>query len=133
MAGTLTITDQNIGGPTRPVRKVTLAWVATAGGAVSGNYTDYLSGEIVRVVFDPGSPAPTNAYDVTLLDESGIDLLAGQGGNLSDTATTHVVPGVPLKDGTTTSTMPVQVDDKLQLVVANAGSGGAGAVILYMR
>lgn len=136
MAGSLTITDQvSVDRASRPVRKVTLAWTSSAGGAVSGNLTDYLSGALVRVVFIPGSGGvqPTDLYDVVLLDGSGLDLLAGQGANLSQSSTTHVCPGVPLKDGTTTSTTQVQIDDQLELQVANAGNAKQGTVVLYLR
>ena len=136
--GSITITDQNVRDKaTRPVRKVTLAWTSSAGGAVSGNPTDYISGELVRVVFVPGTAGaqPTNAYDVTLVISGGdgIDLLAGQGSNLANNANTHVKPGVPMKDGTTTTTAGICVDDKLELVVANAGDTKSGQVILYIR
>lgn len=134
MAGSVTITDQKfLDRASRPVRKITLSWVADGSGNVSGNLTDYVGGELLRVVFDPGSPAPTANHDIVLNDESGLDVLAGRGANLSATATTHVVPGVPFTDGTTASVRPVALDDKLELQVSNAGSGGAGSVILYVR
>lgn len=136
MAGSLSITDQVFADKiNRPVRKVSLAWTSTAGGAVSGNLTDYLSGVLARVAFVPNtsSTQPTNLYDITLLDENGIDVLAGQGADLSNATATAVIPGVPLKDGTTTSVGPAQIDDKLELRVANAGSAKTGTVVLYLR
>lgn len=136
MAGSLTITTQNLyRGPARPVMKIMLAWTCTAGGAVSGNYTDYVSGELLRVVFIPGGGgnAPTNLYDIVLNDENGLDILAGQGANLSSTVTTNVIPGVPVKDGTSTFTGAVSLDDKLELQVSNAGASKTGTVILYVR
>lgn len=136
MAGTLTVTKQSPGrGPGRPVTKIVLAWTSTAGGVVSGNLTDYVSGELVRVVFAPaaGGSQPSDAYDVTLVDEAGVDVLAGQGGNLSNANTTHVCPGVPHKDGTTTGTRPIALDDRLELVIANAGATKGGTITLYVR
>ena len=135
MAGTLTVTEQKFLHPQRPIRKYTLAWVSTAGGAVSGNETGYISGEILRVVFKPdgGGTQPTDLYDVTLLDDAGFDVLAGQGANLSNANTTNVCPGVPMKDGTTTSVRPQIVDDTLELQVSNAGSAKGGTIYLYVR
>ncbi len=104
------------------MRRLALAWVADASGAVSGTLTDYVSGELLRVVFIPGSPAPTAAYDVTVLDENARDVLGGTGANLSATVTSEAA-----------ATTPMPLDDKLELRVANAGSGGAGTVVLYIR
>jgi hypothetical protein len=100
-----------------------------------GTKTDRLNGALVRVVFVPSAApdAPTDNYDVTLLDGAGVDVLAGRGADLDTATTTHVVPGVSLTDGTTTSVTPVQVDDQLELRVANAGNGKRGSVILFLR
>jgi hypothetical protein len=134
--GTLTITDQSqLDRVFRPVRKITLAWTSTAGGAVSGILTDYLSGALVRVVFVPGAGGvqPTNLYDVTLLDEQGFDVLTGQAANLSNVTTTQLAPGTTCTDGITTFLVSPQIDDRLQLTVANAGNAKSGSLILYLR
>lgn len=142
MAGSVTVTNTTpLRGPGRPIQKINLTWTSSAGGAVSGNAFGPVAGEILRVVFVPNTDAsqPTTLYDVTLTilngdaGDDGLDLLAGQGANLANNANTHVVPGVPLKDGTTTSTRPIAVNDKLDLVVANAGNAKRGQVILYVR
>lgn len=138
MAGTVTET-RSFGDGTRReesrVNRIALAWTCTSGGAVSGNASATISGTILKVQFIPGSGGdqPTNAYDVTLTDTAGIDVLAGQGADLSNSTPTSVIPGVPLKDGTTTSVGPCVVNDPLTLVVANAGSVKSGTVVLYVR
>jgi hypothetical protein len=118
-----------------PVQRVELHWTSDASGNVSGTLTDRLNGALVRAAFSHSGPggAPTNLYDVTLLDGSGADVLGGQGANLAIASPSHVAPGVPLKDGTTTTTAPVQVDDQLELQVANAGNAKSGVVTLYIR
>lgn len=132
-AGTVTQTIE-AGRNARPVAKVALGWTASGGGAVNGNYTTRIGGTIVRVVFIPSTTAvPTNNYDVTLLDENGVDVLGGQGANLSDTTPTDMAPAMPLTDGVTSGLAPVAIDDILELRVTNAGANGAGQVILYMR
>jgi len=115
------------------VVKHTFAWVADGSGNATVASGFAISGQIMRVVFDPGSPEPTASYDITLTDADGVDVLASQGADLSETVTSHVCPGTPLKDGTTTSVVPIVVDSILTLNVSNAGSGGAGSVIVYVR
>lgn len=109
-------------------------WVSSSGGAASVASAVPVSGAIARVVFIPSaSAAPTDNYDVTLTDSDGIDVLAGQGANLDTANASSVCPGVPLKDGTTTSVLLTVVDSILTLTVANAGDTKAGKVVVYVR
>lgn len=121
--------------PGPSVRVYTLAWVSHTDGVVDLDTDQAVTGELLRVVFIPGSGGtqPTDAYDVLLKDTHGVDVLAGQGANLSNTTTTHVCPGVALKDGTTTSVRPVFLAGVLNLEVSNAGSGKSGQLVLYVR
>jgi hypothetical protein len=136
MAGSLT--QSNVYDPTVPraiVNRIALAWTSDASGNVSGNPTTTIFGTILKVEFVPGTggSAPTALYDVTLLNLSGLDVLAGQGADLSATVANAVCPGVPFKDGTTTGTVPCVVAEILSLVVANAGNLKSGTVVLYVR
>lgn len=93
-----------------------------------------ISGAIARVVFIPSaSAAPTANYDATLTDADSVDVLSGQGTNLSDTVSYSVCPGIPLKDGTTTSTILVIVNSVLTLNITNAGAAKSGKVVVYVR
>ena len=116
------------------IRKVSLAWTSDASGDASIT-TIKQAGILVGVAFVPGSGGsqPTNLYDVTLTDDNGVDILSGQGANLSNATATRVCPGVPFKDGTTTGTAPIPLDDTLDLVVAAAGNAKSGTVVLYLR
>ena len=129
--------DESIGVGGLPVRVYTYDWVSdVADGDVDDSVqTDLtrISGEILRVVTIPGSPAPTNGYDVVLTDEDGYDVLAGQAANRSSSTVQSVAPGVPLSDGTTTSVGPMPVHSKLTLGVTNAGNSKAGKVKVYVR
>jgi hypothetical protein len=129
-AGSVTVTQNLI----NPVRYV-LAWTSDASGNVSGIPAPTMNGTICKVEFVPGSGgnAPTDQYDVTLTDIAGVDVLGGQGANLSNAAASAVVPGVPFKDGTTISTAPCVISDPLTLNVTNAGNAKSGQVILYVR
>ncbi len=132
MAGSLTVTY----GETRTMRRVTFDWTSDASSAdVSGTKTKELSGIIERVTFipDSGDTQPTNEYDVTLEDENGVDVLGGNGADLSNAAASTVVPGVAFTDGVTTSVAKVAIDDQLELKVENAGNSNGGTVVLYLR
>lgn len=114
----------------------TWSWTSDSSGDVSGTVgtsTAAISGEILRCVTNPGSAAPSANYDIVINDADGIDVLAGQGANRHTTTSEHVKPGVPFKDGTTTSTAPVCVNGTLTLVVSNAGDSKNGTVVLYTR
>ena len=114
--------------------KHTFEWVSDGSGVAVLASGLPVSGEIQRVVFVPSLTLPPTAlYDVTLTDENGIDVLGAQGANLPASGNTNVCPGVPMKDGTTTGTIPFVVDGILTLNVANAGIGLSGKVIVYVR
>ena len=115
--------------------KITFAWTSDASGAVSGTLTGPLQGVIARVVFIPGTSGvqPTNAYDVTLLDGNGFDVLAGNGANLSNVTTTQVVPACSITDGVTPTVTPIYISDTLELQVANAGNAKSGTLVLYLE
>lgn len=116
------------------VVKHTFEWTSNASGNATIPSMLPVSGAIARVAFVPDSvAAPTASYDVTLTDSDGIDVLAGQGANLSDTLASHVCPGVPLKDGTTIGALVVVVDSVLTLNVSNAGNTKSGKVVVYVR
>lgn len=134
MAGSLGVANNNESLFGFPIRKYTLSLTSDASGNVSGNNTSRLSGTIVRVTFDPdGTDVPTSNYDLVLNDENGVDVLAGQGANLSDTTSTSVIPGIPFKDGTTTSVGPMVIDGELTPVASNMGNAKKTKIILYLR
>lgn len=130
MAGSISLTETKHG----VIRRTALAWTSDGSGDVNGT-TTALCGAIVRVEFIPGAGGvqPSALYDVTLLSASGIDLLAGQGANLSNSAASQVAPACPFTDGTTVSIAPPQVNEAVTLVVANAGNAKSGTVVIYTR
>jgi hypothetical protein len=115
------------------VRKYTLAWTSASDGSVALTTGEKVWGTICRVVINPGATAPTDNYDVTLTDESGVDILAGQGTDLDTTNTSSFVPLLEGTDGTTTAMMPIMVNDRLTLTIANAGDSKVGEIVLYAR
>lgn len=125
MAGSITVTTSQAGS----LVKYSIAWLCTAGGAVSANTFSVTAGELVQVGFvpDSGGTQPTDLYDVTLTDPNGIDILGGTGANLSNATASVAVPAVStyfrrtLEAGAYTP------------VVANAGNAKGGTIVLLLR
>lgn len=132
MAGTVTQSGELTGriGAGLVQRRV-VAWTSDASGNADGNIG--ISGTLLRVAFKPdtGDSQPTNLYDVTLTDYSGIDVLNGAGANLSNAAASATVPLTTGSDGVTM--LPTVVSDTLTLNVTNAGNAKRGELILYFR
>lgn len=104
------------------VDKHVVVWTSDASGDVSGSTVSVDFGTLLRVTFVPGSGGvqPSDLHDITLLDAYGIDLLLGQGANLSSSAPAAIQPGLIVEPG------------NLQLVVANAGNAKSGTVTLLI-
>ena len=108
------------------MKKIKWDWLRTDGGVVTGSKTvNKYSGEIIRLVTDPdaAAAAPTDNYDITILDDDGVDVLIGAGAN-RDTANTEQVIA---------SSLGCVVDSQLTLEIVNAGDAKAGLVILYIK
>lgn len=118
----MTITYDNSSG----IQKIKWDWASSSAGAVSEQTAQYYNGQIMRVVLSPDSATttqPTDAYDVTILDSDGYDVLGGLGANLTNAATVYKTQGDGL--GCVQST-------QLTLTVANAGDTKGGIVVLYL-
>lgn len=112
----------------------TLTWVAGSDhswtnyvlGSGASNTVGPIVGVIFRITTDPGSPAPTDNYGVTLLDSTSVDVLGGAC-LLRDTSNTE--SAVPLV-GTTPWPMPVA--GRLTLVISdNLVNSAAGVIYIY--
>lgn len=126
MASTITKTESNISpGKARELRLVKLAWLSHTDGVVTGDATSYrYTGKIVQVVFvpDTGGTAPDDQHDATLTDANSIDLLYGQGANLSGTQTVVIQ-----------SNLGYVVASTLTLAVTGAGSANGGTAYIYIQ
>jgi hypothetical protein len=123
-AGSVTVTAISVG--SSGTNRYALAWVSTAGGAVSANALGIRAGNIYQIQFVPdgGGTAPTALYDVLLNDTRGVDFLIGSGADLSATVSKLVQINPPLyHDG---------VAD-LDLVISNAGNAKGGTVYIWVR
>jgi hypothetical protein len=104
---------------------------------VNGTTFDMKMGTIVAVEFTPGSGglAPSDLYDVDLVDEEGVTMFddgAGTtiGSNLSNAVSSHKVPLVGLVGVTIYRRW--HHGGPVELEVANAGDSNAGTVIIYV-
>jgi hypothetical protein len=122
-AGTITQTHYTIGN----IRKVVFTCTADA---ANGSYpataiSAPIEGRLIQLITDPGSTAPTDNYDITLVDANGLDVLQGVGAN-RDTANTEAAAVV----FTSTSVNPVvDESDTLTLTIANNSVNSATITI----
>ena len=120
MAHVVTTTHQKL----RTVRRLSLAWISDVSGDVDEAAGEIISGQILRVVTvpDSGGTQPTAAYDLVLNDAHGVDVMAGDGANLSNTDAAQSVQAVP-----------IAIDGLLTVVVGNAGNTKGGTIHIYYR
>ncbi len=107
------------------VKKITFDWLCTDLGVVSQVTANAYDGKILALVTDPdaGGDAPSDNYNITLLDSGGVDVLI-EGGLLRDTANTEVVASASLG---------AVAGSKLTLAIADAGDANKGLVHVYIR
>lgn len=111
-----------------------------AAGTASATTDFAVCGELIKVITDPGSDAPTANWDVVLTDDEGVDLSI----HMDDVAiaaliarhtTTTLETYLPLEDTAGTGRVgawPV-VCGPLTVAVANAGNAKTGEIILFIR
>ena len=105
------------------VKVASIAWTSSAGGASVAGVV-HIDGQIQRVTTDPAAAgsAPTDNYDITLVDANGYDLAAGQLVD-RDTANTETV----------VLTVPIVHYGPVTVTVAAAGDSKSGTVLIYYR
>jgi len=122
MAGTVTITERRVG----HLWRVKFTWVTSAGGAADGATTVPVTGKVAAAVQipDAGGTQPDNAYDVTVKDADGVDVLNALGANLSNAAVTQKVKSDELG---------IVVNSNLTLGVTGGGAAKGGSTIVYLE
>lgn len=105
-------------------KEVVFTWTSSGGGAADATTTAAFDGKLVGFATIPsGSAAPTDNYDVAIVDSRGHDVLMGAGAN-RDTANTEYVAEASLA---------AVAASKLTLHVTNAGDSKAGTVVVWIR
>lgn len=128
MAGTLVLTSHKAPSPMVGVITVD-ATADAAAGSFPTLAIPAFEGHLVSLTTNPGATAPTDNYDITLVDADGTDRLQGVGAN-RDTANTEQVPIVYAGTG---SHPPVSIGDILTLTLAGniVNSATVHIVIVY--
>lgn len=116
------------------IRKITIDWQSTAGGAATIT-TDKIVGMLIKAVTNPGSAAPTANYDIALKDEEELDILTNSQSTLANrhtTSTEEVYFFEKNADATPTATgvHPV-ICDRIKVEITNAGDTKNGRIVLY--
>lgn len=119
------------------VTRYEVTWVSDVSGDVNGSTFEMKAGTIVAVEFVPGAGAlaPTDLYDVDLLDEEGVTMFDNGGGtsigsNLSTTLASHHVPMTGLVGVTIYRRW--HHGGPVQPTVAAAGDSNAGTINIYV-
>lgn len=143
MAGTVVVTSQRAEGIIRWARilatadagdaefpAVALRDLVDSSGRPAGVHID---GTIIGVITNPGSTAPTDNYDLTLVDQDGLDRLGGVGAN-RDTANSEwaAVGRAAAPDETLTLTLANNAVNEAEVEVVlywtpSSSAGGAAA------
>ena len=127
MAAVFTVTRDPRRSPNtgKTFERISIAWTSHTDGAGTVAIPN-LYGWLVRVVTNPGATAPTDDYDITLIDEDGLDsaqsLLLNR-----DTANTEAV-----NTFATGAPTPILLCGTYTFTLANAGSQKEGVCVLYL-
>lgn len=108
----------------RNAEKISVTWTSDGSGNASGSIEN-LYGFVIKAVTDPVD-GPTDNYDITLIDENGMDALNDALLNRDTTTTEQVYPGV------TNASVPVFVFGTHTFTVANAGTTKSGTCVFYI-
>lgn len=119
------------------IKKLIADWVSDDSNGTASGTTRKIVGRLIKIVTDPGSAAPTDNYNVTIVDPKSVNVVAGCQ-NAADLGTRHTTTTqetylyLENADDTPigTSLFPV-VCDALTIGVANAGNSKTGQIILY--
>lgn len=118
--GTAPVTEERIGG----IAKLTYSWTTGVTDTAASGVTSFAyTGKVVKVYIVPSSTyTPTDAFDVALYDEEGVDVLDGYGTDASTAPTVTVI-----------SNVGVMANDTLQISVTGVSTSQAGIVYVYIE
>lgn len=78
MAGTVSVVEHKLGA----VKKLVITCTADAAdGSFPDTELPRIDGKLLHLETNPGAVAPTANYDITIIDQNGIDVLQGVGAN----------------------------------------------------
>lgn len=123
MAGTVTVAHSDERGEIREI--VATCTADAANGSFPATALPAFEGRILSLRTNPGATAPTDNYDITLIDGDGLDRLQSLGLN-RDTANSEEVP---VFFASSDEHPPVALDDTLTLTIANNSVNSATLVV----
>ena len=109
-------------------------WTSATDGSATAAVT--LDGVIHKFVTNPGATAPSANYDITLVDEDGIDIAQGLLANRHTSNSEEVYPFAEVTLGGTGSdaaALPLFHGGDVTFTLANAGDQKVGQLKVYMR
>lgn len=122
MAGTVVVTHHSTG----LVRKITMTCTGDeADGSFPATVLPAIEGALLHLETNPGTPAPTANYDVTIVNQNGIDVLVALGANRHTTNSERV----EIVGGATGNRVVVEDSDALTLNIAGNIVNSAVTVI----
>ncbi len=104
--------------------KVEVSWTSAADGSCTQALV--LNGWLIKCVTNPSATAPTDNYDITLIDADGVDAAEGLLAN-RDTANSESAYLFA-----TGANVPVLVQGSYTFTIANAGDSKSGVATFYM-
>ena len=109
--------------------KLELAWTDNA----TASFTDYTilsntKGEILYGILDPGTPAPTDNYDVQIVDTNSVDIFGAELNDGSTTLSSQAMPKVGNHYGGRVNNSALTLDIDNQAV-----NSAQGKVILMIK
>ena len=122
------------------IRKLTCTFLTDdADGTASGTTVLPVNGELIKIVTDPGSAAPSANWDVVLTDDNGLNPLAGiqnAAALLARHTTNTEQTYLQLLNADITpigiAAFPL-VTGLLTIAVANGGNSKTGTIAIYIR
>ena len=123
-------------GQTPRIRRAVVTFQTASDGTATID-TRKICGELIKIVTDPGSLAPTANWDVVVTDENGLNPLAGIQNTAAlvarHTTTTEQTYLHLLDSGTVALSRYPIVCGVLTIAVANGGDTKNGTISLYYR
>lgn len=116
------------------VNVAVVSWTSDGSGAATE--TVELDGQIIKVTTNPSATAPDDNYDITLVDEDGIDIAQGLLANRHTTNSQEVYlfeEATLGGTGTDAAALPVYHSGAVTFTVAAAGDTKSGVARIYYR
>jgi hypothetical protein len=116
------------------VKIAVVSWISNGSGAATQAIE--VDGQLLKVVTNPGAAAPTADYDITLIDDDGLDVAEALLGDrhTSNSEVVYLYHEIALT-GTASdaAALPVYHSGTLTVTIANAGDTKDGVVKIYYR